>query len=163
MSELQAAVRGTVRTDGRGQDPYLIHTVNGKEYRTKISTLRGDYRGPDGATANRLRQWEKHDFKPRADDIFQERLYCIQWMRPREDVAKATNTSSVRSRRQTWRGSASSKSSWREHLAEWQANGLGSRHAHRAGEKTDEPIRTRGWTYWHHLWPPRQLLTLGLA
>ena len=26
------------------------------------------------------------------------------------------------------------------------------------GAKTDEPIRTRGWTYWHHLFNPRQLL-----
>src|SRR5206468_7245106 len=30
------------------------------------------------------------------------------------------------------------------------------------GEKTDEPIRTRGWTYWHHLFNPRQLLVGGL-
>jgi hypothetical protein len=30
------------------------------------------------------------------------------------------------------------------------------------GEKTDEPIRTRGWTYWHHLFNPRQLLLHGL-
>jgi len=29
------------------------------------------------------------------------------------------------------------------------------------GEKTDEPIRTRGWTHWHHLFTPRQLLMLG--
>jgi putative DNA methylase len=28
------------------------------------------------------------------------------------------------------------------------------------GEKTDEPIRTRGWTYWHHLFGARQLLML---
>ena len=27
-----------------------------------------------------MRRWEKHDFKPYADDIFQERLYCIQWI-----------------------------------------------------------------------------------
>jgi putative DNA methylase len=26
------------------------------------------------------------------------------------------------------------------------------------GDKTDEPIRTRGWTHWHHLFHPRQLL-----
>jgi len=26
------------------------------------------------------------------------------------------------------------------------------------GAKTDEPIRTRGWTHWHHLFSPRQLL-----
>ena len=30
------------------------------------------------------------------------------------------------------------------------------------GDKTDEPIRTRGWTHWHHLFTPRQLLTHGL-
>ena len=29
------------------------------------------------------------------------------------------------------------------------------------GEKTDEPIRTRGWTHWHHLFNPRQLLLAG--
>ena len=29
------------------------------------------------------------------------------------------------------------------------------------GAKTGEPIRTRGWTYWHHLFTPRQLLVHG--
>ena len=27
---------------------------------------------------------------------------------------------------------------------------------------TDQPIRERGWTHWHHLFNPRQLFTLGL-
>ena len=45
----EAARQGTVRSDGRGQDPSLIHTVDGVEYRTKISTLRGDYRKDDGS------------------------------------------------------------------------------------------------------------------
>jgi putative DNA methylase len=76
-----AARNGTVRSDGRGQDPYLIHSVDGVEYRTKISTLRGDFRNHDGSTDNKLRLWEKLDFKPRPNDIFQERLYAIQWMR----------------------------------------------------------------------------------
>src|SRR3546814_1632945 len=30
------------------------------------------------------------------------------------------------------------------------------------GEKTDEPIRTRGWTHWHHLFTPRQLMVSAL-
>src|SRR5690606_26940270 len=30
------------------------------------------------------------------------------------------------------------------------------------GDKTDEPIRNRGWTHWHHLFNPRQLLVNGL-
>ena len=29
-------------------------------------------------------QWEKHDFKPRPEDIIQERLYCVQWMHPKK-------------------------------------------------------------------------------
>ena len=63
------------------------HAVNGVEYRTKISTLRGDYRKADGTTGNKLRYWERSDFKPRPDDIFQERLYAVHWMRPdREEV-----------------------------------------------------------------------------
>src|SRR5207342_1415290 len=59
--DLAKAVKGTVRTDGCGQDPYLLHVVDGVEYRTKISTLRGDYRKPDGSTGNQLRRWEKSD------------------------------------------------------------------------------------------------------
>jgi putative DNA methylase len=30
------------------------------------------------------------------------------------------------------------------------------------GDKTDEPIRTRGWSHWHHLFAPRQLLLLSM-
>jgi putative DNA methylase len=71
-TELATAKQGTVRTEGKGQDPYLVHSVGGIEYRTKISTLRGDYRKEDGTNSNRLRMWEKQDFKPRSEDIFQE-------------------------------------------------------------------------------------------
>src|SRR5262249_35909316 len=31
-----------------------------------------------------------------------------------------------------------------------------------AGDKTDEPIKTRGWTHWHHLFGARGLFTLAL-
>ena len=66
-----------------GQDPYLFHIVDGREYRTgKFPTPRLHLRTPAGGTGNKLRQWEKADFKPRHDDIFQERLYAIHWMKP---------------------------------------------------------------------------------
>jgi putative DNA methylase len=48
------------------------------------------------------------------------------------------------------------------HLAEWQAKGWVPEMRIEPGAKTDEPIRTRGWSYWHHLFNPRQLLILGL-
>lgn len=48
-------------------------------------------------------------------------------------------------------------------IIEWQAKGWLPDMRIEPGEKTLEPIRTRGWTYWHHLFNPRQLLILGLA
>jgi putative DNA methylase len=161
-AELAAAKQGTVRTEGRGQDPHLIHTPSGVEYRTKISTLRGDFRGSDGETRNRLRQWEKNDFKPHPDDILQERLYCIQWMRPKRqgklDEYEFRSVSSEDLKRESI-----VEEFIEEHLGDWQAKGWLPDMRIEPGEKTDEPIRTRGWTYWHHLFNPRQLLIAGLA
>lgn len=156
-ADLKAAEKGTVRSDGRGQDPYLIHTVNGREYRTKISTLRGDYKTPDGKTANRLRRWQKSDFKPQPDDIFQERLYCIQWMRPIANTSRYEYefrevTAADLERERIVEDYVA------KHLTEWQEKGWVPDMPIEPGDKTDEPIRTRGWTYWHHLFNPRQLL-----
>ena len=50
----------------------------------------------------------------------------------------------------------------RESFAEWQRRGVLPRRAIAPGAKTNELIRTRGWTCWHHLFTPRQLLTNGL-
>ena len=49
-----------------------------------------------------------------------------------------------------------------ERFAQWQAKGYIPSRAITCGHKTDEPIRTRGWTHWHHLFTPRQLLVHGL-
>jgi putative DNA methylase len=49
-----------------------------------------------------------------------------------------------------------------ERFAEWQKQGFIPSKKIEPGEKTDEPIRTRGWTHWHHLFNPRQLLVNGL-
>jgi putative DNA methylase len=160
--EFAAADRGTVRSDGRGQDPYMIHTVNGQEYRTKIPTLRGDFRNPDGTFANKLRLWEKSDFKPRPDDIFQERLYAIQWMKPKKsgkrfDYDFRSVTADDLERERIVEEFVS------KHLSEWQEKGWVPDMRIEPGDKTDEPIRTRGWTYWHHLFNARQLMIASLV
>ena len=151
-AELRAAERGTV------QDGHLVYELDGKTYRTSIKTLRGDYRLPDGTTGNRLRRWEKSDFKPHPDDVFQERLYCIQW------ITKATLNVG---RQETYFAAPNDDDLKREqrveeivaeNLALWQAEGLVPDMAIEPGDKTDEPIRTRGWTHWHHLFNARQLL-----
>ncbi len=155
-AEMKAAEKGTVRDGG------LVYELDGKTWRTPIKTLRGDYRLPDGTTGNRLRRWKKADFKPRPDDIFQERLYCIQWI---------TQKSLNQSRQETFFAAATEADLERErciealvaeNLGRWQEDGLAPDMSIEPGDKTDEPIRTRGWTHWQHLFNARQLTCLAL-
>ena len=48
-----------------------------------------------------------------------------------------------------------------ERFDDWQRKGHIPSRRIEPGAKTDEPIRTRGWTHWHHLFMPRQLLVNG--
>ena len=160
-AEMAEAQEGTVRSEGRGQDPYLFHRVNGSEYRTKLSTLRGDYRTPDGTVGNKLRLWEKTDFKPRPTDIYQERLYAIQWMRSSKsgrgeeyEVREVTESDLQRERIvEKYVG---------EKFSVWQDKGFIPDMRIEPGDETERLYRERGWTHWHHLFNPRQLLVGGL-
>ena len=164
-TRLRAAARGTVVREGRFSDAYLTHQVDGLNYRTKISTLRGDYQKPDGTIGNRVRLWEKHDFKPRPDDIFQERLYCVQWMRPKNkgkgyDFEFRTATGDDLKRERIVEEVIA------EHLTDWQAKGwVPDMRIEPGGPPRYEGlnlIRGRGWTHWHHVFNPRQLVVNGL-
>lgn len=141
---------------------YLVHTpIVGQEYRIKINSIRGDVRiGRD--TTSSLRKWVKSDFIPQKQDVFQERLYCIQW----EKIAHE------KSRLETEFRSITEADLDREkkvieyvggHLDEWQEKGYIPDMVIEKGYNTDQPIRERGWTHWHHLFAPRQLLMLGLT
>ncbi len=159
--EIKSALKGTVRSDGKGHDSYLIHSVGGIEYRTKISTLRGDFRNSDGETGNRLRLWEKSDFKPRLEDIFQERLYAVHWMRQKPGGKKYDyefrTVSDEDLQRETIVEEFIAK-----HLANWQEKGWLPDMRIEPGYNTNQPIRERGWTHWHHLFSPRHLMLLGM-
>ena len=115
-------------------------------------------RGPEG-----LRRWSNDDVVPRPGDVFQERLYCIRWAKtvmhngkPKlirryaapdaADLARETKVLEL----------------LYERFADWQLEGFIPSKAIVSGYNTDQPIRERGWTYWHHLFTPRQLLTHGL-
>jgi putative DNA methylase len=150
--EMAEAEKGTVR-DGR-----LVHPLNSERSGVEIKTIRGDYKDSGGVNRNRLRLWEKSDFMPRPDDIFQERLYCIQWI---------TKDSLGKGRQETFFASVTEEDLTRErkveaivrqNLARWQDEGLVPDMKIEPGEKTDEPIRTRGWTHWHHLFSIRDLV-----
>jgi putative DNA methylase len=155
-AELKAAEQGTV------QAGHLVYTLDGKTYRTPIKTLRGDYRDADGNTRNQLRHWEKTDFKPHPHDIFQERLYCIQWI-----TSDSLNTA----RQHTFFAAPTEADLEREHrieiivakhLPRWQELGLVPDMAIEHGDETTRLFRERGWTHWHHLFGTRQLLLLSL-
>ncbi len=165
-AEMRAAETGTVGRDGKYGEAYLMHHVDGLAYKTKISTLRGDYEKPDGTIDNRLRQWEKYDYRPRPDDMFQERLYCVQWMRPKKEGKgydyefRAVTHEDLKRERIVEEFVA-------EHLTEWQARGWVPDMRIEVGGPPRyqglDLIRARGWTHWHHLFNPRQLLVGGLV
>lgn len=156
-AEMSAAKMGTV------QDGDMVYALDGRTYRTPIKTLRGDFRQADGVTGNRLRRWEKSDFKPRPDDIFQERLYAIQWISQetldagRQDTWFAAPTAADLEREKRVEQLVT------ESLSRWQEQGLVPDMAIEPGYNTDQPMRERGWTHWHHLFSPRQILVAALV
>ncbi|WP_198147592.1 hypothetical protein [Sphingobium chungbukense] len=111
-------------------------------------------RGADAGRSSKLRLWEKADVAPRPDDLFQERLYAILWM---------TKDTVDKSRPTTFFASVTTADLRREveildlvqtNLAQWQAAGFVPDMPIDPGPKTSEPVRTRGWTHWHHLFTP---------
>lgn len=149
QSELeQAAKNGTVK------DGYLICPHCKME--TAISSIRGDKVDESGKTIWGLRRWEKHEFIPREDDVFQERLYCIRY----EDESgnryyKAPDEEDLEREKKVIE-------LLKERFDEWQKKGYIPSDMIEEGEETSRLYRERGWTYWHQLFNPRQLLLHGL-
>lgn len=151
---------GASKKDIKNADSYI--TVRGNNIycphcnmETPITSIRGDRRTENGETIYGLRQWEKDEFIPREDDVFQERLYCIRYVSgkvryyiapTKEDLQREEKIVNLLSERFTG----------------WQEAGYIPSAKIEEGDKTSEPIRTRGWTYWHQLFNPRQLLINGL-
>ena len=136
----------------------LVHPMNPERSGVEIRIIRGDYRDAESNSRNRLRLWEKSDFKPRPDDIFQERLYCIQWIREeslghgRQEIFFASPTDNDMKREILVEQFVS------DNLARWQNQGLVPDVRIDTGKENEGPIRTNGWCYWHHLFAPRALL-----
>ncbi len=164
-AEIEAAELGTVGREGKYGEAYLMHSVDGVDYKTKISTLRGDYQKPEGTIGNHLRLWGKQDFVPRSGDLLQERLYCIQWSRPthkgksEEYEFRSVTEDDLHRDRIVQEYVA-------QHLADWQIKGWVPNMQIEVGGPPRyqglDLIRARGWTHWHHLFNPRQLLIAGL-
>jgi hypothetical protein len=107
-------------------------------------------RGPNG-----LRRWSNNDVVPRPGDVFQERLYCIRWIDAEGNRRYAAPDADDLARE------AKVLKLLNERFYEWQHEGFIPSKVISGGYNTDQPIRERGWTHWHHLFTPRQLLMHG--
>ena len=166
-AEMKAAKEGTVR------DGYVIHPVleeQGKNPAT-IQQIRMAGRGKDPKAQyheSGLRLWENDDVVPRPDDVFQERLYCVRWVTAfqrqnakgemvwdEEKEYRAPSEHDLRREETALR-------LLRERFQEWQAKGCLPSMRIEPGVETERLQRERGWTHWHHLFNPRQLIGHGL-
>jgi len=128
----------------------ILHREGKTDNATKsisLNTLIENYGG--------LRRWEKCDFTPRSDDFYGERLYCIRWENDEEKTVYREPQDyddvleeKVRTRVQ-------------DNLSKWQHNGWIPDWRIQDGSETGRLLRERGWTCWHHLFSPRQLLLAG--
>jgi adenine-specific DNA methylase len=135
------AQKGATIINGRVVDPF----DPGRSW--SIESLRG----PEG-----LRHWRNEDLVPGPNDVFQERLYCIRWVNGRGERRYAAPEEEDLLREQTVLRLLLDR------FQEWQEKGFIPSKRIPSGYNTDQPIRERGWTYWHHLFTPRQLLVHGI-
>jgi len=151
-AEMKAAENGTATSKGM--------LCPNCEKTTPISVLRRDRRDENGNTIYGLRPWGKSEFEPRSDDVYQERLYCIKYERPTNGKSRPERYYRAPNERDL-----ANEKKVRDHVAEnivkWQEQGLVPSMAIESGYNTDQVIRERGWTHWHHLFNARQLLVLS--
>ncbi|MCB0784565.1 MAG: DUF1156 domain-containing protein [Flavobacteriales bacterium] len=147
--------------EGTVQNSDLVCPETGQRF--AITTIRGDQR-VDGRSVYGLRQWEKGDLVPRPDDTFQERLYCIRYVEEVEDGDGNIELIRYYVEPDAHDLAREQKvlSLLKEHVDEWQVKGFIPSSRIIPGYNTEQPIRERGWTHWHHLFNPRQLLLNGL-
>lgn len=142
-AEMKAAENGTATSSG------LLCPHCRKS--TPISVLRHDRTGTDGKTIYGLRLWEQHEFEPRPEDVFQERLYTIKYETPDgKRYYRAPNERDIENEKKVHDIVA-------EHFTDWQEQGLVPNMMIEPGLETERLQKERGWVYWHQLFNARQL------
>lgn len=149
--DVDDANEGTVRTG------ILTYQIEGIKHSIPIKTLRGDF-SSDGKRGNRLRRWSKSDFQAAPGDVYRERLYAIQWIRKNSINMKRWTTFFSAPSEHDLQNEEKISALVSKNLEELQEVGLIPDMQIEPGNNTGQVIRERGWTYWHHLFSPRQLL-----
>lgn len=187
-AEMEEAAKGTV---SGGSLVYHLDPAGDGEARKwewPIERIRGDGEGTigrDGLPGNLLRSWENEDLEPRpktydphapaplagqppgawgGGDVWQERLYAVQWMSGADLRAGRARPSSFFRAPDAGdlRRDEEVRRLVRASLTEWQAEGRVPDMVLEWGHEVEGLIRTMGWTRWHHLFTPRSLLLLAI-
>lgn len=168
VEEVSSTEMKTAADGGTVKDSELVCPNPDCKARTPVKVIRGDGRGTFGDSRNLLRGWENEDLVPRENDIFGERLYCVRYVDTWTEVGRSGEIKTCTERHYCAPSAGDLNREEKvlkllqERFAEWQERGCIPNRRIESGVKTDEPIRTRGWTHWHHLFTPRQLLMNGL-
>lgn len=128
-----------------------------------VNLLRDQQNGP-GSTGKGLRLWENRDVVSSETDVFRERLYCIRWTESYIDENGNPRTKRhFRAPEQLdWERERKVEQLLAERFDDWQEKGYIPSRQIESGDETTRLTRERGWTHWHHLFTPRQLLLHGL-
>ncbi|MBT2667305.1 DUF1156 domain-containing protein [Bacillus sp. ISL-4] len=130
---------------------------------TPIQVLRNDRKDKNGKKVYGLRKWEKAEFIPRQDDVYQERLYCIRYtylekQGDKEVYIRYYQAPNIEDMERENKVIALLS----ERLNEWQEKGYLPNQFIDHITRQAQLSETRGWQYWHQLFNPRQLLIHGL-
>jgi adenine-specific DNA methylase len=112
-----------------------------------------------------LRNWEKREFRARPADLLHERLYCIRWRKPDwiDERGNERDGDFVyrEPRAHDWDVEQQVINQLSAVFDRWQDAGWVPNWRVETGAETARINREKGWTYWHHLFNPRQLLIAG--
>ena len=131
---------------------------------TCISVIRKDRVDSNGKHIYGIRKWDKDEFINKEDDIIRERLYCIRYIKKSIDkngklkeikYYTSPNESDINREKKVIK-------LLKERFNDYQEKGYIPSMKIEGGYNTNQPIRERGFTYWHQLFNYRQLLIQGL-
>jgi len=161
LSDVDDEALERARNQGTVKDSALYCPHCGKS--TPISALRHDREDENGNVLYGLRQWEKNEFQPSPEDVFQERLYAVRYEHKEYDDAGKLI------KRERYYCEPSSRDLENEakiqslvavSFVKWQAEGLVPSMEIEEGYNTSQIIRERGWKYWHQLFNARGIFLL---
>lgn len=163
----EAETKTTLKRSGRFSEPSVYHVVDGIEHSNPLSMVKGEEElnsAYNFKIGKNIRLWTKHDIAYKSTDVLSERLYCVQWTKVDENQKVVsefrTVTTEDEAREELVRSYLENNFEEFDELGYLPAVRIEPGAAPRYEGKN--LITGRGWTHWHHLFLPRDLLIFCL-